>query len=93
MTESPDRHWSRKLDPRLRDLLARTTSPEVRVDAVLRFVGDAARLGELGVSVRAVAGSIATGTFFLRDLERIAEAREIEYIECSRELGRDESSA
>ena len=87
---SSGREWLRKLDARLRDLFARAETQDARVDAIIRFEGAAARLGELGVSVRSVAGSIVTGSFALRDLPRIAGAPETHFIELSRMLGRDE---
>jgi hypothetical protein len=76
--------WQHKVDHRLRALWQRVPEPErahhpIRV--LLRFTGDAEVLRQRGVRLGNVAGDIATAALSLEELEELASAREILFIE------------
>ena len=83
--------WEAKIDHRLRALLARTEGhPEEAsqiVNVFIRFTGRAEFLCAHGVSVRTVAGDIATASIALSDIPRIAGISEILFMELSQPLG------
>jgi hypothetical protein len=84
--------WQRKIDHRLRALIARVPEPERarhRVSILLRFTGSADQLKQLGLEVRSVAGDIATATLVLADAEKIASDPETTFIELAQPLGGD----
>lgn len=88
-----NRGWEAKVDHRLRALLEPVQSGpgEVRrpVSVFIRFQGDAAALQARGVSVRSVAGDVATATIDLLDIPGVASAPEIVFVELSRPLRPD----
>jgi hypothetical protein len=74
--------WRSKLDPRLREKLARAGDRNDRdVRVIVQFAGPAPVLESLGLSVGTVAGQIATGSIRLQDLRRAASSPRIIYIE------------
>ena len=85
--------WERKLDHRLRALLARTPDISARagqqVHVFIRFGGDPAGLRALGVDLGSVAGDIATASVHLADLPRLAGDSQIAFIELSHSLAPD----
>jgi hypothetical protein len=87
--------WQRKIDHRLRALIARVPEPERTqhsVSILLRFIGSVERLKQLGLEVRSVAGDIATATLVLADAKKVASAPEITFIELAQPLGEDAAS-
>jgi hypothetical protein len=90
-----NRGWEAKVDHRLRALLGpvqvQPGPGEVRrpVSVFIRFRGDAAALRARGVSVRSVAGDVATATIDLLDIPGVASAPEIVFVELSRPLRPD----
>jgi hypothetical protein len=84
--------WQRKIDHRLRALIARVPEPERarhRVSILLRFTGNIDRLKPLGLEVRSTAGDIATATLVLADAEKIASDPGVTFIELAQPLGGD----
>jgi hypothetical protein len=84
--------WQRKIDPRLRALIARipeTDQARYKVSILLRFTGSVDRLKQLGLEVRSVAGDIATATLVLADTAKVASAPEITFIELAQALEED----
>lgn len=85
--------WLRKLDHRLRALWERTPHGAAgtgqRVHVFIRFSGDTAGLRTLGVELGSVAGDIATASFPLDDLPKVAGSAQVAFIELSRPLAPD----
>lgn len=84
--------WQRKIDHRLRALWERVPEPErarhsVRV--LVRFTGSDRLLEGLGLQVHSVAGDIASGTMALGELQRIASAAEVVFVELAQALAQD----
>ncbi len=81
--------WQDKVDHRLRALWQRVPEPEraqhsLRV--LIRFTGDAETLRQRGVRLGNVAGDIATAALSLAELEKVACAHEIVFIELGQHL-------
>jgi hypothetical protein len=85
--------WQSKIDHRLRALLARgeerPREADQSVNVFVRFTGPAQALLRYGVTLRTVAGDIATASIPLREIPRVASAPEILFIELARPLGPD----
>ena len=84
--------WHRKVDHRLRalwDSVPEEERGEHTLRVFLRFTGSPAALRACGARLGTIAGDIATATVSLADLARLAEAKEVVYIELSQPLGPD----
>jgi hypothetical protein len=79
--------WHQKIDHRLRALVeAPAADPAQRVTVFVRSGADPGRLQELGLSPGTRAGEVSAGSIALGDVERLAAAPDVAYVELMRAI-------
>jgi hypothetical protein len=81
--------WERKVDSRLRALIAAASDPMRTVTVFVRFDGDPRGLADFGLQVGNAAGDVSAGLVALGDVPRLASAPQVRVVELTRVIPAD----